>query len=200
MRQRLLVTLALIVVHSICKVRHVGLNHTPHKSTWMCTNRRSSCTGISVPCNSSTILTIDYYLKLEYFFRNNGYSDLDLILIGLDKLVAELNFRKKAKSAHEIFKTRMHSSRMRTARFNGHLGGRGWGCGHWGVQGGVYPRVCSGGSFCRGGMSAQGGICPGGVQTPTLPNCMPGYTIPLLIACWDTYSTPNACWNTHTHP
>ena len=91
----------------------------------------------------------------------------------------------------DFHKTRMHSSRMRTAHFSGRIWGEGF---------------CLGG-ICWG-VSAQGGVClegvyPGGVrgpwtqrQTPPLhagihtppAHCMLGYIHPLPIACWDTHT------------
>ena len=53
--------------------------------------------------------------------------------------------------------TRMHSSRMRTAHFNGHLHGGGGGC--------ACPVECMSG-MCPGegvqGVSREVGVCPGG--------------------------------------
>ena len=61
----------------------------------------------------------------------------------------------------------MHSNRMRSVRFNDHL----------------YM-----------GVSAQGGVCPGGVH----PTGSRGRHLH-PIACWDTH-LPIACWDTHTDP
>ena len=66
--------------------------------------------------------------------------------------------------------TRMHSSRMHTVRCSGHPGGV--------CLGGVFAQgvVCQGGVSAKGGyacqggvyqrVSAQGGVCPGGVHPP----------------------------------
>ena len=86
-------------------------------------------------------------------------------------------------------KIRMHSSRMCTARFNGHL---------YGGRGGVQEGMC-----------VLGDVCPGGVHP--LPNCILGYTRPAqlhagihtplaqLHAGIDT-PCPTACLDTHPLP
>ena len=83
-------------------------------------------------------------------------------------------------------RTRMHSSRMRTACFltisqdalaEGCLPG-GVCSGGVSAQGGCLPRQgCLPGGVCSGGVSAQGGVCPGGV--------CPGGCLPRGV-CLDT--------------
>ena len=64
----------------------------------------------------------------------------------------------------KVFKTRMHSNRMRTAHFSGHF--------RWGLlPGGCLPRVGVG-----RGVFALGGVCLG----RGTPHCMLGYTPPLV--------------------
>ena len=116
-----------------------------------------------------------YCLKfLKKYFSD--VSDSVHILYGSVKLKRVVSKR---------FKTRIHSSRMRTVRFNGNLHMRGWEC---------LPRgVCSGGPRDR--------HCPADRevdtswaqrQTPPAPLVRPlaplpaGNTYPLSIACFDT--------------
>ena len=72
--------------------------------------------------------------------------------------------------------TRMHSSRMRTARFNGHLYRWGGGClPSWGVSRGVvFACVVSARGVCVYQHAMGSGCLP-------LPHCMLGYTHPLPL-------------------
>ena len=76
-------------------------------------------------------------------------------------------FEKRVKSFldRQISFAEKYSSEMRTARFSGHLGD-----------------VCLGG-VCPWGVSAQGRVYPGGMDTPLdpeadTPHCMLGYIPP----------------------
>ena len=72
---------------------------------------------------------------------------------------------------------RMHSSRMRTAHFNGHLGLRE-----------CLPLVL--GVYTPPGQTASLGRHPVG-RHPLCRHPLPG-------ACWDTHSLPTVCWDTHS--
>ena len=50
-RQHLWAALALIVVHSMCRVTQVGLSHAPLQWACTCIKGQSSCMVISIPCN-----------------------------------------------------------------------------------------------------------------------------------------------------
>ena len=91
-----------------------------------------------------------------------------------------------------FFKTRMHSSRMRTVRCSDHLGGGGGG-GVWGSAQGVSS---------WGGLP-EGGVCPGGVhlppprgQTDTCENItFPQLLLGTVIKCYR--HTHNDCISIH---
>ena len=79
--------------------------------------------------------------------------------------------------------TRMHSSRMRPARFNGHL--------YWG--GVVYPGRCVQGVCVQEAVCL--GVCPWGC-TPPRPRGRHPFA-PLHVGI---HSPPIACWDTHNPP